>query len=71
LSLPKAKRPEHHGLSSDRPERISAVFRSDVAFWIDPTEQLIAVLMLLAPERRLYYRHLLRPLVYGAITGPP
>jgi len=41
------------------------------AFWIDPTEQLIAVLMLLAPERRLYYRHLLRPLVYGAITGPP
>jgi CubicO group peptidase (beta-lactamase class C family) len=36
------------------------------AFWIDPTEQLIAVLMLLAPDRRLYYRHLLRPLVYGA-----
>ena len=28
------------------------------AFWIDPAEQLIAVLMLLAPKRRLYYRHL-------------
>jgi CubicO group peptidase (beta-lactamase class C family) len=41
-----------------------------MAFWIDPAEQLIVVLMLLAPERRLYYRHLLRPLVYGAITGP-
>jgi hypothetical protein len=25
---------------------------------------------MLAPERRLYYRHLLRPLVYGAVTGP-
>jgi CubicO group peptidase (beta-lactamase class C family) len=40
------------------------------AFWIDPVEQLIAVLMLLSPERRLYYRHLIRPLVYAAVTGP-
>jgi CubicO group peptidase (beta-lactamase class C family) len=40
------------------------------AFWIDPAEELIAVAMMLAPERRLYYRHLLRPLVYGAVTGP-
>jgi CubicO group peptidase (beta-lactamase class C family) len=40
------------------------------AFWIDPAEQLIAVAMMLAPERRLYYRHLLRPLVYGAIVEP-
>lgn len=39
------------------------------AFWVDPAEQLIAVLMLLSPERRLYYRHLLRPLVYGALIG--
>jgi CubicO group peptidase (beta-lactamase class C family) len=39
-------------------------------FWVDPAEQLIAVLMLLAPDRRLYYRHLLRALVYGAVTGP-
>ncbi|MGH7030967.1 MAG: serine hydrolase domain-containing protein, partial [Stellaceae bacterium] len=39
-------------------------------FWIDPAEQLIAVLMLQAPDRRLYYRHLSRQLVYAAITGP-
>jgi hypothetical protein len=26
--------------------------------------------MMMAPERRLYYRHLLRPLVYGALVGP-
>jgi len=40
------------------------------SFWIDPVEQLVVVAMMLAPERRLYYRHLLRPLVYGAVTGP-
>src|SRR6266436_4798900 len=28
------------------------------AFWIDPAERLVVVLMLQAPERRLYYRHL-------------
>ncbi len=39
-------------------------------FWIDPAEQLVVVLMLQAPDRRLYYRYLLRPLVYGAIVGP-
>jgi len=39
-------------------------------FWIDPTEQLIVILMLQAPTYRLHYRYLLRPLVYGAITGP-
>src|SRR5437868_6386390 len=40
------------------------------SFWIDPVEQLVVVAMMLAPDRRLYYRHLLRPLVYGALTGP-
>jgi CubicO group peptidase (beta-lactamase class C family) len=39
-------------------------------FWIDPSEQLIAVLLLQAPDRRLYYRYLSRQLVYAAITGP-
>ena len=29
------------------------------AFWIDPAEQLIVVEMMLAPDRWLYYRHLL------------
>jgi len=40
------------------------------SFWIDPVEQLVVVAMMTAPERRLYYRHLLRPLVYGALVGP-
>ena len=40
------------------------------SFWIDPIEQLVVVAMMMAPERRLYYRHLLRPLVYGALVGP-
>ncbi|HVH76373.1 MAG TPA: serine hydrolase domain-containing protein [Stellaceae bacterium] len=40
-------------------------------FWIDPSERMIVVLMLQAPDRRLYYRYLSRALVYGAIVGPP
>jgi CubicO group peptidase (beta-lactamase class C family) len=40
------------------------------SFWIDPVEQLVAVAMMMAPEQRLYYRHLLRPLIYGALVGP-
>jgi CubicO group peptidase (beta-lactamase class C family) len=40
------------------------------SFWIDPVEDLVVVAMMMAPERRLYYRHLLRPLVYGALIGP-
>ncbi len=40
-------------------------------FWIDPAEKLIAVLMLLAPEKRLHYRYLMRQLVYAAIVAPP
>jgi CubicO group peptidase (beta-lactamase class C family) len=38
-------------------------------FWIDPREQLIAVLMLAAPDQRLHYRYLTRQLVYAALTG--
>jgi CubicO group peptidase (beta-lactamase class C family) len=40
------------------------------SFWIDPVEELVVVAMMMAPEQRLYYRHLLRPLVYGALVGP-
>ena len=40
-------------------------------FWIDPAEQLIAVLMLQAPDQRLYYRYLSRHLIYAALTGRP
>jgi CubicO group peptidase (beta-lactamase class C family) len=39
-------------------------------FWIDPQEQIIVVLMLQAPDRRLAYRYLIRRLVYAALTGP-
>src|SRR5216683_2425953 len=38
-------------------------------FWIDPQEQLIAVLMLAAPDQRLHCRYLSRQLVYAALTG--
>jgi CubicO group peptidase (beta-lactamase class C family) len=37
-------------------------------FWIDPQEQLIAILMLAAPDQRLHYRYLSRQLVYAALT---
>ena len=36
-------------------------------FWVDPAEELIAILMLQAPELRVHYRALLRDLVYGAL----
>jgi len=38
-------------------------------FWIDPREQMIAILMLAAPDQRLHYRYLTRQLVYAALTG--
>lgn len=36
-------------------------------FWIDPMQQLIAILMMQAPMQRLRYRYLMRTLVYQAI----
>ncbi len=39
-------------------------------FWIDPAEDLVAVFLSQAPDRRLYYRCLSRQLVYAAVTGP-
>jgi CubicO group peptidase (beta-lactamase class C family) len=39
-------------------------------FWIDPAEDLVAIFLAQAPDRRLYYRYLSRQLVYAAITGP-
>lgn len=39
-------------------------------FWIDPGEDLVALFLSQAPDRRLYYRYLSRQLVYAAITGP-
>jgi CubicO group peptidase (beta-lactamase class C family) len=37
------------------------------AFWIDPHEQLVAILMMQAPALRVHYRHLMRELVYQAV----
>ncbi|MGH7065047.1 MAG: serine hydrolase domain-containing protein, partial [Stellaceae bacterium] len=39
-------------------------------FWIDPAEDLVAVFLSQAPDRRLHYRYLSRQLVYAALTGP-
>jgi len=36
-------------------------------FWIDPKEQLFAVLMMQSPQARLPYRYLMRELVYQAV----
>jgi CubicO group peptidase (beta-lactamase class C family) len=38
-------------------------------FWIDPAEDLVAIFLSQAPDRRLYYRYMSRQLVYAAITG--
>lgn len=38
------------------------------SFWIDPAEQLYAVLLVQAPGRRDHYRDAFRNLVYGALT---
>ena len=39
-------------------------------FWIDPAEDLVAIFLSQAPDRRLYYRYMSRQLVYAAITSP-
>jgi CubicO group peptidase (beta-lactamase class C family) len=36
-------------------------------FWIDPQQELIAILMMQAPLQRLHYRYLMRTMVYQAI----
>jgi CubicO group peptidase (beta-lactamase class C family) len=41
---------------------------SGTYFWVDPAERLVAVLMLQSPANRVYYRSLLRQLVYQALT---
>ena len=37
-------------------------------FWIDPQQQLIAILLMQAPAQRMHYRYLMRTMVYQAIT---
>lgn len=42
---------------------------SGTYFWIDPRNELIAVLMMQAPVQRMRYRYLMRALVYQALVG--
>ena len=37
-------------------------------FWVDPTEELYAVLILQGPSDRIQYRYAMRQLVYGALV---
>jgi CubicO group peptidase (beta-lactamase class C family) len=37
-------------------------------FWIDPAEEVMAVFMVSAPTHRVYYRHLIKTMIYQAIT---
>jgi CubicO group peptidase (beta-lactamase class C family) len=41
---------------------------SGTYFWIDPAQELIAILMMQAPAERLRYRYLMRTLVYQAMV---
>jgi CubicO group peptidase (beta-lactamase class C family) len=36
-------------------------------FWVDPKEKMFVVFMMQAPKQRLYYRNLMRNMVYGAM----
>ena len=36
-------------------------------FWVDPTENLVAIWLMQAPEQRAHYRQLYRNLVYAAL----
>jgi CubicO group peptidase (beta-lactamase class C family) len=37
-------------------------------FWIDPKKDVMAVLMVSAPAHRMYYRHLIKTMIYQAIV---
>jgi CubicO group peptidase (beta-lactamase class C family) len=42
---------------------------SGTYFWIDPQQQLVAILMMQAPIQRLHYRYLMRTMVYQAVIA--
>jgi len=39
-------------------------------FWVDPKEDLFVVFMMQSPKQRVPYRHLLKEMVYAAVTKP-
>jgi CubicO group peptidase (beta-lactamase class C family) len=41
---------------------------SGTYFWIDPRQELIAILLMQAPVQRMHYRYLMRTMVYQALT---
>jgi CubicO group peptidase (beta-lactamase class C family) len=60
-----------HSGRNPLPGSIGDFFWSGVSgtyFWIDPKQQLIAILMMQAPIQRLHYRYLMRTMVYQAIV---
>ena len=60
-----------HSGRNPLPGSVGDFFWSGVSgtyFWIDPKQQLIAVLMMQAPIQRLHYRYLMRTMVYQAIV---
>jgi CubicO group peptidase (beta-lactamase class C family) len=42
---------------------------SGTYFWIDPQQQLVAILMMQAPIQRMHYRYLMRTMVYQALVA--
>jgi CubicO group peptidase (beta-lactamase class C family) len=38
------------------------------SFWVDPSEKLLAVMMIQSPGQRVYYSHTFRSLVYQSIV---
>ncbi|HWG78824.1 MAG TPA: hypothetical protein VN681_03565 [Stellaceae bacterium] len=52
-----------------RPELVPAARDITInTFWVDPAEQLYAVMMTQAPHARVYMRALFRDMVYAAIA---
>lgn len=60
-----------HSGRNPSPGSVGDFFWSGVTgtnFWIDPQQELIAILLMQAPLQRLHYRYLMRTMVYQAIV---
>lgn len=60
-----------HAGRNPLPGSVGEYFWSGVTgtyFWVDPKQELIAILLMQAPAQRLHYRYLMRTLVYQAIV---
>ena len=68
-------RPRLLGAQGDRPvaasrhrRRLCLGRRRRHGFWVDPKENMFVVFMMQAPKNRVYYRVLLRDMIYAAMT---